>query len=113
MFKRVSIAEARDHLPALIRSAEQGEPVELTRRGKMVAALVSGSDYQRLTQGAPDLWAAIQKFRAEHDLSQLDVDEVFADVRATSSASKTGGARRRHRKTALRCPAPLLYRMKW
>ncbi|MFL6198154.1 MAG: type II toxin-antitoxin system Phd/YefM family antitoxin [Thermoanaerobaculia bacterium] len=81
MSKRVSIAEARDHLPALIRSAEHGEPVELTRRGKMVAVLVSSRDYERLTTGPPDLWAAIQKFRAEHDLSDLDIEEVFADVR--------------------------------
>jgi prevent-host-death family protein len=81
MPKSVSIAEARDHLPALIRSAEHGEPVELTRRGKMVAALVSGHDYARLTKGTPDLWEAIQKFRAEHDLSDLDVEEVFANVR--------------------------------
>ena len=81
MSKRVSIAEARDHLPALIRSAEHGEPVELTRRGKMVAVLVSSRDYERLTTGPPDLWVAIQKFRAEHDLSDLDIEEVFADVR--------------------------------
>ncbi len=81
MSKRVSIAEARDHLPALIRSAEHGELVELTRRGKMVAVLVSSRDYERLTTGPPDLWAAIQKFRAEHDLSDLDVEEVYANVR--------------------------------
>jgi hypothetical protein len=28
-----------------------------------------------------DLWTAIQKFRAEHDLSDLKVEEVFGDVR--------------------------------
>jgi hypothetical protein len=28
-----------------------------------------------------DLWAAIQKFRAEHDLSDLRVEEVFGDIR--------------------------------
>jgi hypothetical protein len=47
----------------------------------MVAVLVSSRDYERLTTGPPDLWAAIQKFRAEHDLSDLDVEEVFANVR--------------------------------
>lgn len=81
MSKRVSIAEARDHLPALIRSAEHGEPVELTRRGKMVAVLVSSREYARLTRGTPDLWTSIQEFRAKHDLSALDVEEVYADVR--------------------------------
>ncbi len=80
MSKRVSVTEARDHLPALIRSVENGEPVVLTRRGKMVAVLVSSRDYERLTTGPPDLWAAIQKFRAEHDLSDLDIEEVFANI---------------------------------
>src|SRR5688572_12596783 len=88
MSKRVSIAEARDCLPALIRSVEDGEPVELTRRGKMVAVLVSSRDYERLTTGPPDLWAAIQKFRAEHDLSDLDVEEVFANVRVESRRAR-------------------------
>ncbi|HEX5719638.1 MAG TPA: type II toxin-antitoxin system Phd/YefM family antitoxin [Thermoanaerobaculia bacterium] len=87
MPKRVSIAEARDQLPDLIRSAEHGEPVELTRRGKMVAVLVSSRDYERLTTGPPDLWAAIQKFRAEHDVSDLDVEEVFANVRDSSETA--------------------------
>ena len=64
MSKRVSIADARDHLTALVRSAEEGHPVELTRRGKLVAVLVSSQEYEKLTSGRPDLWAGIQKFRA-------------------------------------------------
>jgi len=31
--------------------------------------------------GKPDLWDAIQKFRAENDLSDLRVEEIFGDVR--------------------------------
>ncbi len=31
--------------------------------------------------GKPDLWAAIQKFRAENDLSDLRVEEIFGDIR--------------------------------
>jgi cytochrome c556 len=57
------------------------EGVSVPRRGKMVAVLVSSRNDERLTTGPPDLWAAIQKFRAEHDLSDLDVEEVFANVR--------------------------------
>jgi len=81
MSKRVSIADARDSLPALVRSVEHGQPVELTRRGKLVAVLVSSHDYEKLTNGSRDLWTAIQKFRSEHDLTELLVDEVFANVR--------------------------------
>jgi prevent-host-death family protein len=81
MSKRVSIADARDNLPALVRSVEQGQPVELTRRGKLVAVLVSSQDYEKLTNGPPDLWAAIQKFRSEHDLAELNAEEVFENLR--------------------------------
>jgi prevent-host-death family protein len=89
MPKRVSIAEARDHLPALVRSAEEGHPVELMRRGKLVAVLVSSQEYEKLRNGRPDLWAAIQKFRSEHDLSDLRVEEVYANVRDPSPGPET------------------------
>ena len=39
MSRRHSIAEARNHLPELVRQAESGKPVELTRRGEPVAEL--------------------------------------------------------------------------
>jgi prevent-host-death family protein len=37
----VSIAEAKNRLPELIRAVEQGEPVVITRRGKPVAQLTA------------------------------------------------------------------------
>ena len=46
--KRVSVAEAKNHLPALIHEAESSStPVEITRRGKTVAVLVSRTEYVR------------------------------------------------------------------
>lgn len=84
MAKQVSIAEARDTLPSLVRAVEQGHPVELTRRGKPVAVLVSNIEYQRLTSGSRDLWSAIETFRATHDLSDLDIEEVYSNIRDTS-----------------------------
>ena len=41
MGKRQSIAEARNNLPTLVREAESGKPVELSRRGESVAVLIS------------------------------------------------------------------------
>jgi prevent-host-death family protein len=41
MSKRYSIAEARNHLPAIVHDAERGKPIHLTRRGKPVAVLLS------------------------------------------------------------------------
>ena len=44
----VSIAKARDQLSTWVRSAEHGQPVILTRRGKPVAAIVGSEDLVRL-----------------------------------------------------------------
>lgn len=82
--KQYSIAAAKNSLPALIHSVEDGQPVELTRRGQPVAVLLSVEDYTRMSSQKPDLWAAIQKFRSETDLENLAVDEVFSDIRDRS-----------------------------
>ncbi len=47
--KRYSIAEARGQLPRLLYAVEAGERVEITRRGKPVAVVLSIEDYKRLT----------------------------------------------------------------
>jgi|GEM_PF-5809547 len=40
-------------------------------------------------KGRPrDLWTAIQKFRAEHDLSDLRVEEVFEGIRGSAPPAK-------------------------
>lgn len=84
MSKQVSIAQARDRLPALVHSAERGAEIQLTRRGKPVAVLISVGRYQRLGQDRPDFWAALADFRKTHDLAALRIDEVFRDVRDRS-----------------------------
>lgn len=83
MTKRRSIAEARNNLPQLIREAEAGEPIELTRRGEGVAVLLGRQHYERLTAGTRRFSEAWDEFRSEVDLAELDVDpdEIFADAR--------------------------------
>lgn len=71
--RQYSIAQARDRLPALIHEAEDGAPVELTRRGKPVAVLVSLDEYHRLASGRVDFWSAYERFRASEDLDGLDL----------------------------------------
>lgn len=66
-----SIADARRNLPSLVRQAEKGAAVRLTRRGKPVAVLVSGAEYRRLS-GRGDLWQAICAFREAHELEGMD-----------------------------------------
>jgi prevent-host-death family protein len=51
--RTVSIAEARAKLPGLIREAEEGEAVQITRWGAPVAVLLSAAQYQKLAHGRP------------------------------------------------------------
>ena len=86
--KKYPISEAQDNLPKIINEMEDGRCVELTQEGKPVAVLVSARDYERLSGRKlgpkPDLWEAIQKFRAETNLEELDIDSIYKDVRDRS-----------------------------
>ena len=84
MPKDVSIAEARNRLTALVHAVEKGPSVRLTRRGKPVAMLISLEEYERLRPLRPDLWLAIEAFRRDTNLDDLDVEEIFRDVRDPS-----------------------------
>ena len=72
--KRYSIAEARQSLPRLVDEAAAGRPIEITRRGKPVAAVVPMEEYARLRGSEPDLWERILKFRSEMGGEDLTVD---------------------------------------
>ncbi|WP_443066556.1 type II toxin-antitoxin system Phd/YefM family antitoxin [Streptomyces sp. NBC_01260] len=47
---KVATTEAKARLPELIRVAEQGQTVELTRYGSTQAVIISQERYQRLTR---------------------------------------------------------------
>jgi len=50
MEKKYSIAKAQRNLPAIVREAERMGAVRITRRGQVVARLVSENEFQRLTR---------------------------------------------------------------
>ena len=50
--KAVSIAEAKNRLTELLYQAEEGQPVQVTRRGQPVAVLLSEAEYARLKSAA-------------------------------------------------------------
>ena len=87
MRHRYSIADARQNLPALIREAETGEEVELTRRGKPVAVLVSHQAFKRLASIRRGFAVAYREFRTNIDIAdlELDPDELFGNVREETS----------------------------
>jgi len=80
---RNSIADARSNLPQLIREAEAGKVVELTRRGEGVAVLIGRKQYERLTSGYRPFSEVWDEFTRKVSLAEADIDpdEVFRDVR--------------------------------
>lgn len=79
----LSIAEARRNLPSLIREAENGKPVTLTRHGTPVAVLVGRRHYEQLAAGRRSFADAYNHFSQVTRLEELnlDPDALFADTR--------------------------------
>lgn len=86
MTKQYSIADARDNFTQVVHEAEDGVKVELTRRGKPVAVLLSVDDYDRLSRSKTSFFEAYEKFLSEFDLKELDIDpdSVFQQSRDSS-----------------------------
>ena len=83
MTEQHSIADARRNLPTLVRDAENGKAVALTRRGKPVAVLIGCREFERLNEGRLRFSAAWRNFAQDAGLVELalDPDELFGDIR--------------------------------
>jgi hypothetical protein len=46
--------------------------------------IVSIAEYERMARGRSDLWEAIDSFRSAIDLDDLDIDEIYGDIRDRS-----------------------------
>jgi prevent-host-death family protein len=92
--KQYSLSKAMNDLPCIVEEVERGGPVHLTRADRPVAALLSIEEYYeylRLKNMHPerklpkrDLGEAIREFRAKFDLEELNLDDVFDNVRDRS-----------------------------
>ena len=71
MSQTYSIAQARDQLPKLVRAAERGVEVELTRRGEKVAVLISTATRAHLEGDADDFCDRLMEFRRQHGTKRL------------------------------------------
>ena len=86
MIKQYSIAHARNHFAAIVHDLRRTLTVKVTRRGKVVAVLMTIEEYERLTVTRTDFWTAYETFRESVDLSQLNIEpDIFAGVRDTFS----------------------------
>ncbi len=85
MLKTVSIAQARHALAALVHELEQRRVIELTRRGKPVAVLLSISEYNRLRSSPSDLLQSHLAFRERLQRAEIDIEpDIWRDVRDPS-----------------------------
>ncbi len=74
---RTSIYEARNNFSALVKSAEEGEVVELTRYDKPVAVIISYAEYEKLEDSKPSLLDNLNKLKEEY--SDV-VDDLGFDI---------------------------------
>ena len=85
MPKQYSIAEARDHFTTIVRDVEQESAIELTRRGKPVAVLLSIQEYKRLSSSKGGFWKTFTAFRNRVNLQDLDIEpDIFTGLRDQS-----------------------------
>lgn len=80
MPKSYSVASARAKLAAIVDEVAEGKDVELTRRGKKVAVVMSAARYARLRGERVAFMTAYETFRAEHDLEAVGFEPGWAEA---------------------------------
>jgi antitoxin Phd len=63
MNRKVSVAEAKNKLPAIIHDVKKGSVVEITRYGRSVAFVVPQKDYEWMQEKGGGFWEALVKVR--------------------------------------------------
>ena len=86
MQKQFSIAEAKNKPPSIIHYIEKGPFVELTRRGKPVAVLLSIREYERLSREYTGFWNALSVFRQSIRNKDVEISDTdFEGLRDPSA----------------------------
>jgi prevent-host-death family protein len=89
MSHRYSIAEARTSLPSIVDQAEAGLEIQLTRRGKPVAAVVALRVLERLRGDRPRFGTAYREFLEQYSLDDIGLDDnLFTGARAKGAGRK-------------------------
>jgi prevent-host-death family protein len=74
-----SVAEARENLAKMIRDAERGRAVEITRHGRPVAVLLSAASYLDLAGESRSFSDAIDTLRKQLRVAELGIDDQDFD----------------------------------
>ncbi len=86
MAKRYSIAEARSNLPDIVDQAASGLEIEITRRGKPVAVVVSLQELDRLRRDRPRFSDTYRNFLGKYSPKEIGLeDDFFASIRGTGT----------------------------
>jgi prevent-host-death family protein len=85
MTPKYSIAEARAQFAALVHEVEADGAVQITRRGEVVAVLLSRREYERLSGAQGGFYRAVSEFRAAYNVSDLDINPEIFEVRPSET----------------------------
>jgi prevent-host-death family protein len=70
-----NIGSTRAKLTSLVKTAEEGEPVAITKNGEPVVVMISAKEYDRIQE-------------IEHILAQdLDLDVIFNEIKANPNTT--------------------------
>lgn len=84
---RFTISEAKNRLPAIVHAVETGPSIQLTRRGRPVAVLLSIKEYEALRQNRVGFWNALKTFREKNRPADFS-DQDFEGLRDRSPGRK-------------------------
>jgi prevent-host-death family protein len=79
MGKSYSVAEARARLPDILDDVEAGKEVELTRRGRPVAVVLSRARLDALRQDRATFSDAYRSFAERHSPRDIALEPNFFD----------------------------------
>ena len=85
MARRMTAAQVRKEWAKVLKSAQRGTPVEVTRNGEPVAVVLSIATYRAIEQARKEtLSDVISRFRESVDPHDLEGPDPWADVRDRS-----------------------------
>lgn len=79
MPKSYSVADARAHLPDILDAVEAGKDVQLTRRGRPVAVVLSPRRYEALRNEQANFGDAYRAFVGRHAPEEIALEPDFFD----------------------------------
>ena len=85
MMPTYSVAEARNRFAEIVHDLKNVSKVEVTRRGRPVAILISIEEFEMLRAGNVSFTSAYEAFRSKVDLAKAGIEpEIFEDLRDPS-----------------------------